>query len=135
MTDLVACLFPCWTPELGRKGIPYNDRYNVLMDGERIVTRSRNPDTDVARALLARGITGKLTILDGEAKTPRLRLDIERAAKITVSEDQRRMRFVKWKPMPTDAHPKVDESGEGRPQTAEEGNPFAQVHSGNQEAA
>ena len=69
------------------------------------------------------------------ASLPRLRLDIERAAKITVSEDQRRMRFVKWKPMPTDAHPKVDESGEGRPQTAEEGNPFAQVHSGNQEAA
>lgn len=33
-------------------------RYAVSIDGERIVTNSRDPECDLARALAARGITG-----------------------------------------------------------------------------
>ena len=45
-----------------------NDRhwyaYDVVFDGEIIVTDSRDPEHDLARALLARGIKGNVTLHD-----------------------------------------------------------------------
>jgi hypothetical protein len=68
-------------------------------------------------ALLAKGITGKLTMLDGKTGRPRLTLDIEKMAKLTVRDDASRSPcFVKWKPMPSDAH----ERDEGKPSAGED---------------
>jgi hypothetical protein len=44
-----------------------NGRYSVLFDGKLLVERSRDPECDAARALLARGYTGQLQMLDGKA--------------------------------------------------------------------
>jgi hypothetical protein len=76
------------------------------------------PEGDAARALKAKGITGKLTLLDGKTGKPRIRIDIEKMAKLTVREDQHRMRFARWTPMPV--HQKGQESGEGKPHSPEE---------------
>ena len=83
---LTAKLFPVWTPELGSAGIPYSDKYNVTFAGEIIVERSRDPETDLARALLVRGHTGTVTLLDGATGKPRLVINIERTAKLCVKE-------------------------------------------------
>ncbi|MGC2410436.1 MAG: hypothetical protein WA441_10700 [Methyloceanibacter sp.] len=100
-----------------KAGVPYSGRYGVSFRGEMIVENSRDPELDAARALLARGITGRLNFLDANTGKPRLILkDIEKAAKLTVREDKRRgPRFVKWQPLPQT----VRQSGEGRSQTAE----------------
>jgi hypothetical protein len=57
--------------------------YDVTFRGEEIVSGSRVPECDAARVLLARGMTGKLTMLDGKTGKPRLIIDIEGAAKLT----------------------------------------------------
>jgi hypothetical protein len=75
------------------------DRYSVLFHGEIIVERSRDPECDTARALLARGYTGKLTMLDGKTGKPCTYIDIEKAAKLTARENSvRGPHFAKWKP-------------------------------------
>jgi hypothetical protein len=83
---LSAHVFPVWTPNLGAAGMPYSDRYNVTFVGEIIVERSRDPETDLARALLARGHTGSVTLLDGATGKPRTIIDIEKAAKVRTVE-------------------------------------------------
>ena len=75
MTTLTARLHPKWVG--GRDGY----HYSVICRGELIVDRSRDPECDAARALLARGITGKLTMLDGKTGRPRTIVDVEKAAK------------------------------------------------------
>jgi hypothetical protein len=57
-----------------------------LFDGKLLVERSRDPECDAARAMLARGYAGKLTLCDGKTGKPRTTIDIERAAKLTVEE-------------------------------------------------
>jgi hypothetical protein len=54
---------------------------------------------DAARALLAKGITGKLTMLDGKTGKPRYTLDIERAARLTVKEGP--LRFAPYESRPS----------------------------------
>jgi hypothetical protein len=73
--------------------------YDVqLLDGELIVTGSTDPETDLARALLARGIVGVLELLDAVTGKPRTIIHIENAAKIRTAEDRNRgPRFVKWR--------------------------------------
>jgi hypothetical protein len=66
--------------------MPYSDRYNVTFAGEIIVERSRDPEIDLARALLERGHTGKVTLMDGETGKPRTIIDIEKAAKVRTVE-------------------------------------------------
>jgi hypothetical protein len=53
------------------------------------VERSRDPEHDAARVLLAKGITGKLTLCDGKTGIPRTIIDIEKAAKLSVAEESR----------------------------------------------
>ena len=68
--------------------------YDVVFDGETIVTGSPDPEPDLARALLARGITGTITVFEGNK--PRTIVNIEGAAKIRTSEPcDRRSRFVR----------------------------------------
>jgi hypothetical protein len=74
--------------------------YSVIYGGTLLVERSRDPECDAARALVAKGITGTLTLLDGKTGLPRLTLDIEKAAKLTVREDRGLgplfVRYVPW---------------------------------------
>ena len=89
-----------------------NDRhdyaYDVEFDGDLIVQGSRDPDHDLARALLARGLTGKVTIFDGVTGKPRTIVNIENAAKWCVGSNLDR---YLWKPR---------ESGNSRPPAAED---------------
>ena len=89
MKPLTAQLFPIWRPEQGS----YTDRCNVCFAGEIIVERSRDPETDLARALLERGHTGKVTLVDGETGKPRTIIDIEKAAKVRTVETGTYPRF------------------------------------------
>ena len=88
---LTARLHPKWVGK--RDGY----RYSVICRGELIVDRSRDPECDAARALLARGCTGKLTMLDGKTGRPRTIVDIERAAHLTTEEGPWGPRFVKYR--------------------------------------
>ena len=56
---LIARLHP---PER-KEGVRYNGLYCVEFGGELIVV---DPEHDLARALLARGLTGKVTMLDAK---------------------------------------------------------------------
>src|SRR6476620_936903 len=51
-----------------------NDRhwyaYDVVFDGEIIISDSRDPEHDLARALLARGIKGNVTLHDAPLASP-----------------------------------------------------------------
>ena len=88
---LRARLHPHWVG--GRTGYVYS----VIFDGKLIVDRSREPECDAARALLARGITGKLTMLDGKTGKPRTTIDIKKAAWLTVEETGNSPRFRKYR--------------------------------------
>jgi hypothetical protein len=61
----------------------------VVLDGKLLVERSRDPECDAARALLALGHTGKLTLCDGKTGIPRTIIDIERAARLSVKRRDR----------------------------------------------
>ena len=68
----------------------------MVFRGKLLVERSRDPDCDAARALLAKGFTGKLTLLDGKTGKPRSVVpDIENAARRRTEEGPRGPRFVK----------------------------------------
>jgi hypothetical protein len=78
-----ADLFPIWRG--GKAGY----RYDVAVDGEVLVERSRDPEHDLAGVLLARGITGKVQIHDGNTGKPRTVVDVEKAAGLMVIEEDR----------------------------------------------
>jgi hypothetical protein len=81
---LKARLHPVWVG--GRDGY----RYSVILDGKLLVERSRDPECDAARALVAMGVTsGQLTLLDGKTGVPRAIVNIEKAARLCVSEESR----------------------------------------------
>ena len=87
-----ARLHPHWVG--GRDGYVYS----VVFAGKLLVERSRDPECDAARALLAMGITGKLTMLDGKTGVPRTIVNIEKAAKLMVSEESRGgLRFRRYR--------------------------------------
>ena len=104
---LTAQLFPIWRPERGS----FTDRYNVFFCDKLIVERSRDPETDLARALHYRGQAGKVTLLD--AATGRLRtiIDIEKAAKLRTEEGPHGPRFPKFKQQTVVESPPSPETG------------------------
>jgi hypothetical protein len=69
--------------------------YDVVFDGEMIVTDSRDPEHDLARALLARGIKGAVILHDGNTGKPRTIVNIERAARLAVESN---LKVRRWKP-------------------------------------
>ena len=91
MTLLKARLYPIWVPKVGY-------RYSVIFDGKLLVEHSSDPECDAARALLAKGITGTLTLLDGKTGRPRIVIDIERLAKLCVKEGP--LRFAPYESRP-----------------------------------
>jgi hypothetical protein len=76
---------------------------DVFLDGKSIVSNSRDPEHDLSRALLARGIKGMVEVIDGKTGKPRSRVNIEKAAKWCVGSDLER---YKWKaPVVADSSP------------------------------
>jgi hypothetical protein len=72
--------------------------YRVMYAGE-VLLEHWNPEFEACRALLARGITGKLETWRPGGSFPAQILDIESAAKLTVEEsDTVSVRIVPWKP-------------------------------------
>src|SRR6478736_9121531 len=97
MTTLIARL---QAPER-KEGVRYTGLYCVEFDGELIVVGSRHPEHDLARALLARGLTGKVTMLDAKTGKPRTVVDIAKAAELCVSEESRDgLRIRKYRESP-----------------------------------
>jgi hypothetical protein len=95
-----ARLHPHWAG--GRSGYVYS----VLHDCKLLVERSRDPECDAARALLAKGITGKLTLCNGKTGVPRTIIDIEKAAKLSVADESRDgLRFRKYRGNPDNSFP------------------------------
>ena len=73
--------------------------YDIVVDGRLVVRDSHDPECDLARALLAQGITGTIALHDAVTGKPRVVINIEKAAKLTVEESRTRgPRFSKWKP-------------------------------------
>jgi hypothetical protein len=76
-----------------------NDRhwyaYDVLLDGEIIVFDSRDPEHDLARALLARRIKGIVAVRDGRTGTLRSKVNIESVSKKGIGSNLDR---YDWKP-------------------------------------
>ena len=89
--DKKARLHPIWVG--GRNGYIYSVVYN----GQLLVEHSRDPECDAARALLARGIVGRLVMCDGETGTPRTIINIEKAARLAAEEGPCAPRFRKWR--------------------------------------
>lgn len=71
----------------------------MIFPGKLLVERSRDPECDAARALVAKGITGKLTMLDGETGKPRTIIDIEKAARLTAEEGPNAPRYRRFRGM------------------------------------
>ena len=61
-------------------------RHDVLLGGEVIIRRSRDPEYDAARVLHARGLGGRFRTVDFRTGRPRMILDIEKAAKLRTIE-------------------------------------------------
>jgi hypothetical protein len=61
------------------------------------IERSRDPECDAARALLALGFAGKVTLLGGKTGRPRTVVDIDKAARLTTEEGPTGPRFVKYR--------------------------------------
>jgi hypothetical protein len=93
--------------------------YSVEFAGELIVEGSSNPEHDACRAVLARGITGTLLLLDCNTGKERSRIDIERGFLWTVAEDQRGFRLKRWAPYPRPESPRTGESLEPTGDTSE----------------
>jgi hypothetical protein len=72
-------------PPIHKTGVPYSGRYDVTFEGETVVKGSKDPETDLARALLAKGITGKVMVLDANTHKHRTTVNIEKAAKLSAS--------------------------------------------------
>jgi hypothetical protein len=82
--------------------------YEVLLDGETIVSDSRDPEHDLARTLLARGITGVVEVVDGRTGIARSRVNVEKAAKWCVGSNLERYKCKS--PEASDSSPRAGES-------------------------
>ena len=86
---------------LGGRG----QRYRVTHNGVTLIESTKNPEFDSARALLARGIVGQVEVWRHGASFPAMRLDIEKAAKLTIEDgDRSGPRFTRWQPRSEDAN-------------------------------
>src|SRR5215470_486725 len=76
-------------------------RYRVTYAGEVLTEGRRNPIFDACRALLARGITGRLEVWRRGKTSADMQLDIEPGALFAIRETAREsIRLVPWEPLP-----------------------------------
>jgi hypothetical protein len=75
--------------------------YDIKFMDEYVVGDSKDPECELTRALQARGVTGSVTLVDSKTGKPRISINIEKCAKLTVQETRSHgPRFVKWRPNP-----------------------------------
>lgn len=89
-------------------------QYRILHAGGVLIERTWNPEHDSARALRELGLAGKIEMWRPGKAHPDAILDIEKAARLTIEEGERRgPRVVAWRPPPSvgDRAPAVDLGG------------------------
>jgi hypothetical protein len=94
--------------------------YRVHYRGAPIIDETWNPEFEACRALLARGIVGRLEVWRiGKSHPDMLVPDIAKAAEWTVKENETHgPRFVRWKPLPEDLSQNVVSRAPGIPPAA-----------------
>ena len=76
-------------------------RYRVTYLGETLIESARDPTFEACRALLARGVVGTLVTYSPGSSVARLRVDIEKGAKLmTVDNTHDGPRFGRYRPHP-----------------------------------
>jgi hypothetical protein len=80
----------------------HSRRWDGLLDGERIIDGSRDPEHDSARVLVARGITGTAATIDASTGATRMRFGIERFASTCTVERANGLSIERWRPMPSE---------------------------------
>ena len=90
-------IFAYLHPPIRKVGGRYTGRYVVNFDGETVVKGSRDPETDLARALLAKGITGTVMVMDANTGQHRTTVNIGAAAKLRTEEGPYGPRFVRFR--------------------------------------
>jgi hypothetical protein len=97
-----------------------SQRYRTTYLGSILIESSRNPEFDACRALLARGVTGKLRVWRSGRASADMCLDIERGTGLTIREtDDRGLRLVRWEPFSADQAPNAILSGRVESRTAD----------------
>jgi hypothetical protein len=78
--------------------------YRIHYQGAPLIDETWNPELEACRALLARGIVGRLEVWRaGKSHPDMLVPDIAKAAEWTVKENESHgPRFGRWKPLPED---------------------------------
>lgn len=77
-------------------------RYGVLLDGEKIIDKSVDPEHAAARILKDRDVTGKAVMLSNITSRPRMYFDIEKFAKTRTEENAYRgPRKAPWRAFPS----------------------------------
>jgi hypothetical protein len=71
--------------------------YDVIFAGERVVCASKDPETDLARHLLAKGIKGKIDLFDTFTGKHRSTVNIEAAAKVMHVDGDRKLHAQKYR--------------------------------------
>ena len=80
-------------------------RYRVTYLGETLIESARDPEFEACRALLAKGITGTLVTYSPGSSVPRMRVDIEKGAKLTTIDNATEgPRIGRYRPHPTSNH-------------------------------
>jgi len=88
--------------------------YRVHYQGAVLIDETWNPEFEACRALLARGVTGRLEVWRPRGTFPGLILDIEKATKLTVEESATvSARIVPWMPFAMGAGRETQASDEG----------------------
>lgn len=97
----------------------HGQRYSVHHGDIVLVQSTRDPEFDACRALLAKGLTGRLEIWRHGTTFPAMRLDIAMGAGLTVEESDRiGPRFARWRPFPEEANINGIFRSDGSPRTA-----------------
>ena len=79
-------------------------RFRVTYLGATLIESAGDPEFEACRALLARGITGTLVTYSPGGSVPRMRVDIEKGAKLTTVESAKDgPRFARYRPHPSSA--------------------------------
>jgi hypothetical protein len=96
-------------------------RYEVRYCGDVLIASTADPEFNACRALLARGIKGRLTTRWAGTSVTAMTMDIEAGAKLRTSERADGLRTVAYVPLEVTAHSPAlpPESGEERPEEAE----------------
>ena len=80
-------------------------RYRVTYLGDTLIQSARDPTFEACRALLARGITGMLVTSSPGCSVPRMRVDIEKGAKLTTIDNATEGPwFGRYRPHPSSNH-------------------------------